>query len=205
VPDSLNSLAVRVTFLSEQDIASGDLAKYDLILLGIRAYAARPELKAHNRRLLQYVEEGGVVVVQYNTPEYDEDFGPYPYKMTRSPEEVTDEDSPMRILAPGNPVFNWPNKITLRDFEGWNEQRGSKFLESWDPRYEALLETHDPGQDPQEGGMLYARYGKGIYIYCAYAFYRQLPEGVPGAYRLMANLLSLPANPLVEAGATQGE
>jgi len=205
VPDSLESLGVRVAFLSEQDIASGNLDDYDLILLGIRAYAARPELKTHNRRLLQYVEEGGVVVVQYNTPEYDENFGPYPYKMTRSPEEVTDESSPMRILAPDNPVLNWPNKITQADFEGWIEQRGSKFLETWDPQYTALLETHDPGQDPQEGGMMYARYGRGVYVYCAYAFYRQLPEGVPGAYRLFANLLSLPSNPLIAAGSGGGE
>jgi hypothetical protein len=198
VAESMESLGLRVSFLSEQDIASSDLERYDIIVLGIRAYAVRSELKTHNQRLLDYVEGGGVVIVQYNTPEYDENFGPFPYEMTRSPEEVTDEASPIRILSPEHPLFTWPNQITLQDFEGWVEQRGSKFLESWDPRYEALLETHDPDQAPQEGGLLYARHGKGIYVYCAYAFYRQLPEGVPGAYRLFANLVSLPANPIVK-------
>ncbi|MDQ6677126.1 MAG: PIG-L family deacetylase, partial [Acidobacteriota bacterium] len=111
------------------------------------------------------------------------------------PEEVTDEASKVTILEPGNPIFNWPNKITPADFDNWVEERGSKWLKSWDPRYKALLETHDPDQPSQKGGLLYARYGKGVYIYNAYAFYRQLPEGVPGAYRIMANMLSLPKNP----------
>ncbi|MGH9433020.1 MAG: PIG-L family deacetylase, partial [Terriglobia bacterium] len=102
------------------------------------------------------------------------------------------------ILDPSNPVFAWPNKITENDFKGWVEERGSKFMKSWDPRYKALLETHDPGQDPQKGGLLYARYGKGVYIYNAYAFYRQLPDGVPGAYRIFANMVSLPRNPQVK-------
>ena len=97
---------------------------------------------------------------------------------------------------PQHPLWNWPNRITARDFEGWVEERGSKWLASWDPRYEAMLETHDAGQPPQQGGLLFARYGKGIYIYNAYAFYRQLPEGVPGAYRIFANIISLPRNPL---------
>ena len=136
-------------------------------------------------------------MVQYNTPEFDNNYGPYPYVMGRNPEEVTDQNSPVRILNPGHPVLNWPNKITERDFEGWIEQRGSKFLASWDERYEALIETHEEGQPPQEGGFVYTRYGDGIYVYCAYAFYRQLPEGVPGAFRLFANLVSLPKNPLV--------
>jgi hypothetical protein len=115
--------------------------------------------------------------------------------MTSNPEEVTDEASQVQILAPSNPIFNWPNRITVKDFAGWVEERGSKWMKSWDPRYEALLETHDAGQEPQKGGLLYAKYGKGIYIYNAYAFYRQLPEGVLGAYRIFANLISLPKNP----------
>jgi hypothetical protein len=195
VPKAVESLGAEVSFLSAQDLASGNLEQYDLVLLGVRAYAARPELHVHNGRLLEYVENGGVVVVQYNTPEYDENFGPYPYSMTGSPEEVTDEHSQVKILAPENPLFVWPNRITERDFEGWVEERGSKFMEEWDPRYEALIETQDPNQAPQRGGWLYARYGKGVYVYCAYAFYRQLPHGVPGAYRLFANLISLPKNP----------
>jgi hypothetical protein len=115
--------------------------------------------------------------------------------MTLDPEEVTDEASAVRILQPSNPVFNWPNKISTADFSGWVEERGSKWMKSWDTNYQALLETHDEGQAPQEGGLLYAKYGKGVYIYNAWAFYRQLPEGVPGAYRLFANMLSLPKNP----------
>ncbi|MFH1574000.1 MAG: PIG-L family deacetylase, partial [Acidobacteriota bacterium] len=199
VPKSLENLGINVSFLSEQDLASGNLRKFDVILLGVRAYAAREDVAVHNGRLLEYVNGGGVVVVQYNTPEYDHNYGPYPYEMGSRPEEVTDEASQVQILAPGNPVFTWPNKITARDFEGWVEERGSKFLRTWDPRYEALLETQDAGQEPQKGGMLYARYGKGVYIYCAYAFYRQLPEGVPGAFRLIANMMSLPRNPQVAA------
>ena len=196
VPDSIISLGLQATFLSEMDLSSADLGQFDIIILGVRTYAARPELRTHNGRLLDYVEKGGVVVVQYNTPEYDQNFGPYPYEMGRGPEEVTDQSSPIKILLPDHPVLNWPNKITATDFEGWIEQRGSKFLRTWDSRYEPLIETHDPSQPPQEGGFLYTRYGKGIYVYCAYAFYRQLPEGVPGAYRLFANLVSLPKNPM---------
>ena len=195
VPTSLQSFGINVNFLTANDIASANLSNYDVILLGVRAYAARPELKTYNSRLLEYVKGGGVVIVQYNTPEFDHNFGPYPYTMGENPEEVTDEASKMEILDPKNPVFQWPNPITQRDFEGWVEERGSKFLKSWDPQYVALLSTQDEGQEPQKGGLLYAHYGKGIYIYNAYAFYRQLPEGVPGAYRLIANMVSLPKNP----------
>ena len=195
IPTSLQSLGINAQFLTASDVASANLSNYDVILLGVRAYAARPELKTYNSRLLDYVKNGGVVIVQYNTPEFDHNFGPYPYTMGENPEEVTDEASKMEILDPKNPVFQWPNPITQRDFEGWVEERGSKFLKSWDPQYVALLSTQDEGQEPQKGGLLYARYGKGIYIYNAYAFYRQLPEGVPGAYRLIANMVSLPKNP----------
>ena len=186
---------MHVTFLAPSDIASADLSRYSSIVLGVRAYAARDELKTYNSRLLDYVKNGGVMIVQYNTPEFDHNFGPYPYAMGSNPEEVTDEVSKIDILDPKNPIFLWPNPITQRDFEGWVEERGSKFLKSWDPHYEALLSTQDEGQEPQKGGLLYARYGKGVYIYNAYAFYRQLPEGVPGAFRLFANLISLPKNP----------
>lgn len=197
VPASLAHLGIKVTSLGPAELATGDLSGLDVILLGVRTYAAREDLKTNNGRLLDYVRNGGVVVVQYNTPEFDHNYGPYPYVMSQDPEEVTDEASRVDLLNPGHPVFTWPNKITAKDFEGWVEERGSKFLKSWDSRYEALLSTHDAGQEPQKGGLLYARYGKGIWIYNAYAFYRELPEGVPGAYRLFANLLSLPRNPNV--------
>jgi hypothetical protein len=200
VPAALEALGIHVSFLSAQDLASGDLSKYDTILVGVRAYAVRPDLIANNGRLLKYVEDGGVVVVQYNTPEFDHNYGPYPYVMSNDPEEVTDEKSVITILDPKNPLFTWPNVITSKDFNGWIEERGSKFLVSWDNRYEPLLETHDAEQDPQKGGLVYARYGKGAYIYNAYAFYRQLPLGVPGAYRIFANMLSLPKNPQFQEG-----
>lgn len=194
VPATLEHLGIKATFLAPTDIASGDLSRYDVIPLGVRAYAARPELATYNARLLDYVKNGGVMIVQYNTPEFDRNFGPYPYTMGNNPEEVTDEVSKVEMLVSSNPVFNWPNKITAKDFEGWVEERGSKWMKSWDSRYEALLETHDEGQEPQKGGLLYAKYGKGVWIYNAYAFYRQLPEGVPGAFRILANMISLPKN-----------
>jgi hypothetical protein len=198
VPGSLESLGLHVSFLAPSDVANADLSKYSVILLGVRTYAAREELKTYNSRLLDYVKNGGVIIIQYNTPEFDHNFGPYPYEMGSNPEEVTDEASKVDILDPKNPIFLWPNQITSRDFDGWVEERGSKFLKSWDSHYEPLLSTHDEAQEPQKGGLMYARYGKGIYIYNAYAFYRQLPEGVPGAYRLFANLVSLPKNPNVK-------
>jgi hypothetical protein len=201
IPQSLENLGIKVSFLTDQDLATSDLGKFNVILLGVRAYAAREGVKTNNGRLLEYVKNGGVVIVQYNTPEYDQNYGPYPYQMTSNPEEVTYEDSRMQILVPDSPVFTWPNKITLKDFDGWVEERGSKFMKTWDSHYQALLETHDPNQDLQKGGLLYATYGKGVYVYCAYAFYRQLPEGVAGAYRLFANLVSLPANPQVKSAA----
>jgi len=200
VPVSLEALGIHVNFLTANDVATAELAKFDAILMGVRAYAARNELKTYNSRLLDYVKNGGVLIVQYNTPEYDHNFGPYPYEMGQSPEEVTDEASKMDILEPKNALFLWPNPITQRDFEGWVEERGSKFLKSWDSHYQALLSTQDEAQEPQKGGLLYARYGKGVYIYNAYAFYRQLPEGVPGAFRLFANMVSLPKNPHLAAG-----
>ena len=183
IPQALQNLGIEVHFLSAGDLATANLSKFDAIVLGVRTYAVREDLKTYNSRLLDYVKNGGVVIVQYNTPEYDHNYGPYPYKMGSNPEEVTDEASKVEILAPSNPVFTWPNKITTKDFENWVEERGSKFLESWDPQYVPLIETHDPGQAPQKGGLVYAKYGKGVYIYNAYAFYRQMPEGVPGAYR----------------------
>lgn len=195
VPASLHNLGINVSLLAASDLAGADLSRFDVILLGVRTYAARPDLITYNQRLLDYAKNGGVMIVQYNTPEYDKNYGPYPYHMGDNPEEVTDENSQVDVLDPNNPVFTWPNKITAGDFSNWIEERGSKFMTTWDPHYEALLATHDPSQAPQKGGFLYAKYGKGIYIYNAYAFYRELPEGVPGAYRLMANMLSLAKNP----------
>jgi len=190
VPEGLRQLGVPADILDKTALASADLSKYTTILLGIRAYAVRPDLRTYNQRLLDFVANGGTLIVQYNTPEFDRNYGPFPYTMGRNPEEVSEEDSPVTILDPADPLFLTPNRITPKDFDGWVEQRGSKFLTTWDSRYKALLETHDTGQPPQKGGWLAARHGKGLYVYCAYAWYRQLPYAVPGAVRLFANLIS---------------
>ncbi len=192
VPEALTQLGVAVRQLGPSDLASGDLDAFDAIVIGIRAYAVREDLKAYNRRLLDYVERGGVLIVQYQTQEFDAaPFGPYPYLLGARAEEVSEEDAPVTILDPTHPIFTWPNRITGADFEGWVEERGSKFMTQWDARYQPLLMSHDRGQEPQRGGMLAARYGRGTYLYAAYAFYRQLPAGVAGAYRLFANMISL--------------
>jgi hypothetical protein len=194
VQRTLENIGVHATTLTMEDVAKGRLKGYDVVVLGVRAYAAHPELAEANGQLLQYAKDGGVVIVQYNTGEYDHDYGPYPLSLG-SAERVVNEDDSVRLLMPASPLLSWPNRITSHDFDGWVEERGHGFLESWDPRYEALLETHDPGEDPQRGGLLYARTGKGAYVYVAYALYRQLPEGVPGAYRLFADLLSIGKEP----------
>lgn len=190
VPEALRQLGVEVEMLDDEALASADLARYPVILLGIRAYAARPALQAHNRRLLDYVEKGGRLIVQYNTPEFDNNFGPFPYSMTQRPEEISEEDAPVTMLDPAHPLFQAPNRITAADWDGWVEQRGSKFLVEWDERYRPLIESHDTGQTPQRGIWLEARHGKGSYVYCALAWYRQLPFAVPGAVRIFANLIS---------------
>jgi len=190
VPQALADLDVHVHFLSDQDIATANLSVYGTIVLGVRAYAARPALATFNDRLLNYVHNGGALVVQYQTGEFDHNYGPYPLQLGGNPEKVMDEHSAVQILAPNNPIMSWPNKITEADFQGWMEERGHSFMTSWDPRYTALVEMHDPGQAPQKGGLLYATYGTGVYIYAGLAFYRQFTEGVPGAYRIFANLIS---------------
>jgi LmbE family N-acetylglucosaminyl deacetylase len=192
VPAGLAQLGAHVEMLGASDLATGNLARFNTIITGTRAYAVRTDLKTSNRRLLDYVQNGGNLIVLYNTQELDPKlYAPYPGELPASAEEVSEEDSPVEVLAPADPVFTTPNRITKADFDGWVEQRGSKFWTNWDPRYTAMIATWDAGQAPQKGGWLHARYGKGHYTYFAYAFHRQLPYGVPGAYRLLANLLSL--------------
>jgi LmbE family N-acetylglucosaminyl deacetylase len=192
VPSGLAQLGVDVQLLREQDLATGNLARFNAIITGTRAYAVREDLKTYNRRLLDYAKAGGNLIVLYNTQELVPNlYAPYPGSLPASAEEVSEEDSPVEILAPEDAVLTTPNRITKKDFDGWVEQRGSKFWAEWDPRYTPLIATWDKGQPPQKGGWLHATVGKGHYTYFAYAFHRQLPYGVPGAYRLLANLLSL--------------
>ena len=185
-----------MTLLDGAALAAGDLARFDAIVTGTRAYAVREDLKTYSRRLLEYVKQGGNLIVLYNTDELvPNQFAPYPGELDARAEEVSEEDSPVRILAPTRRCSAGPNRITMADFDGWVEQRGSKFWATWDPAYTPMLETFDTGQPPQQGGWLQATFGKGTYTYCAYAFHRQLPYGVPGAYRLLANLLALGKQP----------
>ncbi|MGD1091402.1 MAG: PIG-L family deacetylase [Bryobacteraceae bacterium] len=192
VPESLAQIGVKPQMLGPADLATGNLAQFDTILVGIRASAVRPDYRTYNSRLLDYVTNGGNLIVQYQTQEFDAiPYGPYPFQMGRNAEEVSEEDSKVTILDPSNPIFAGPNKITAPDFDGWVEERGSKFMSEWDSHYTPLIECHDREQAPQKGGMLQAHYGKGTFTYAAYAFYRQLPAGVPGAFRLFANMISL--------------
>jgi hypothetical protein len=196
VPQALAQIGVHVTLLGANDLANGHLEQFDAIIIGIGASAVRADLKTYSRRLLEYVEHGGNLMYQYQTQEFDAaPYGPYPYKLTARPAEVSEEDAPVTILEPSHPVFHWPNAITAADFHGWVEERGSKWMTTWDERYTALLASHDRQQPPQRGGLLYAQYGQGTFVYAAYAFYRQLPAGVPGGYRLFANLISLKQRP----------
>jgi LmbE family N-acetylglucosaminyl deacetylase len=192
VPAGLAQLGASVTLLGEKELASANLSQFDTIMTGTRAYAVREDLKTYNQRLMDYVKAGGNLVVLYNTQEFiPNKWAPYPAQLPARAEEVSEEDSPVEILAPTEPVFNYPNRITAADFENWVEQRGSKFLTEWDKAYTPMIATWDKGQEKQRGGWVHATYGKGHYTYFAYAFHRQLPYGVPGAYRLLGNILSL--------------
>ncbi len=192
VPAGLAQLGAAVTLLGEKELASSNLSQFDTIMTGTRAYAVREDLKTYNQRLMDYVKAGGNLVVLYNTQEFvPGKWAPYPALLPARAEEVSEEDSPVEILAPREPVFNYPNRITAADFENWVEQRGSKFFTEWDKAYTPMIATWDKGQEKQRGGWVHAKYGKGHYTYFAYAFHRQLPYGVPGAYRLLANVLSL--------------
>ena len=196
VPEGIAQLGVTVDLLDTGALASADLSMYDVIMTGTRAYAVRPDLHTYNRRLLDYAKAGGNLIVLYNTQEMvPADVSPFPAELPRRAEEVSEEDSPVTILAPDHQALTWPNRITLADFDKWVEQRGSKWWSEWDPAYTPMLETHDIGQEPQSGGWLTASYGEGTYSYFAYAIHRQLPYGVPGAYRLVANLLALGKTP----------
>jgi LmbE family N-acetylglucosaminyl deacetylase len=194
VPGALRQLGVNLTMLGAQDLLSGDLSKYDVIVAGIRTYAVRQDLVAANQRLLDYVNNGGVYVVQYQgnflSSGQSLPYGPYPLQFGRPLTRVTVEETPVTVLVPDHPLFNTPNKITAADFDGWVQERGLNFIGTWDDHYTPLLACADPGEPSQKGGMLAARYGKGLFLYTAYAWFRQLPAGVPGAYRIWANILS---------------
>jgi LmbE family N-acetylglucosaminyl deacetylase len=197
VPSALRQIDCTVTFLSPDDLVRADLSKYDAIVTGVRAFNVRPDLRANYQRLFDYAQNGGTVVVQYNVleggpfggnPTLLEHVGPYPIKVSR--DRVTVEDVPVTFPNPQNPLLHSPNEITERDFDGWVQERGLYFANEWDPKYQSVLESHDPGEQPMPGGMLYTKYGRGVYIFSAYSWFRELPAGVPGAFRIFANMLS---------------
>jgi LmbE family N-acetylglucosaminyl deacetylase len=191
IPTVLKQIGLDVTLIPAENLATIDLGPYGTIVLGIRAYDTQKDLATNNKKLLDRVSNGGTLVVQYNSGVGDFNKGKFtPYAAELSRARVTVEDSPVEILAPQDSIFTSPNQITQRDFDGWVQERGLYFMDQWDDHFKPLLACQDPGEAPQKGGMLRAQYGKGVYIYTGYAFFRQLPAGVPGAVRLFVNLLN---------------
>ncbi len=195
IPTVLKQVGMDVTLIPPEKLANEDSSQYGTIVLGIRAYDTQKDVVANNKKLLDFVAAGGTLVVQYNTGVADFNSGHFtPYSAELSRARVSVEEAPVDILAPEDGVFHYPNEITARDFDGWVQERGLYFMDKWDEHFKPLLSCHDPGEDAQKGGLLRAQYGKGTYIYTGYAFFRQLPAGVPGAVRLYVNLLSAKNN-----------
>jgi LmbE family N-acetylglucosaminyl deacetylase len=192
VPEALQAVGVPIELVGPDTLARGDLSRYDAIVVGSRAYETDPALVASNGRVLDYVRQGGLVVVQYQQyPFVNGNFAPYKLSIARPHDRVTDETAPVTPLDSASPVFHVPNEIGPADWQGWVQERGLYFAHDWDAAYTPLLETHDPSDAPLAGGLLVAQLGKGTYVYTGLAFFRELPAGVPGAYRLFANLLAL--------------
>lgn len=193
LPEQLKQVGYQVTLLEDADINVENLKRFDAVVLGVRAYNTIDRMKVYQPRLLQYVKEGGTLVVQYNTTRRlkvpMDQIGPYPITLSR--DRVTKEEAPVTFLAPKHPVLNYPNTITEKDFEGWVQERGLYFPNKWDEKYTPILAANDPTEPAREGGLLVANYGEGHYVYTGYSFFREFPAGVAGAYRLFANLLAL--------------
>jgi hypothetical protein len=197
VPAALKQIGYEVTLIGDEVLAnlpaSGSaLARFDAIIIGVRAYNTNEKLRVAQPALMAYVQAGGTLVAQYNTNNrlapLATPIGPYPFEIGR--ERVTDENAAVDFLQPDQRILNTPNRITPHDFAGWVQERGLYFASKWDPRYQAVLSMSDPGESPLTGGILWARHGKGVFIYTGLAFFRQLPAGIPGAFRLFANLLA---------------
>jgi hypothetical protein len=194
VPAALQQMGCNVTLLDEGAL-SKNLSVYDAIVVGVRAYNTEDRIKYFQDKLMEYVKNGGTMVVQYVTAGgfastlKVKEMGPYPFKVGR--DRVTEEDAEMRILQPNHPILNTPNKITSDDFKGWIQERGIYFAVEWDKNYTAIFSANDVDEAAKEGSLIYAPYGKGHFVYTGLVFFRELPGGVPGAYRLFANLISL--------------
>ena len=196
IPEALTQLGYQVDLLSDEDLEQNDLSIYEAIICGIRAFNTREELGRQQKKLITYVEKGGTWIVQHNTRFgiQVEQIGPYPFS-TSGRDRIADENAPLQILVPDHQIFNYPNKITEMDFENWVQERGLYFADSWEGKLYPLLAGNDKGESSKLGGLLYARYGKGIFIFTAYSWFRQLPAGVPGAYRLFVNMISAKGKP----------
>jgi hypothetical protein len=193
IPDYLRELGFAVEILSDVDLSNGSLSEYDAIVAGIRAYNTNDRMEFYQAKILEYVKSGGTYIVQYNTlGKRYADPGPYELKISR--DRVTEEDAVVKILYPDHPLMNFPNKISEKDFDGWIQERGLYFPSEWDDEYEALFEMNDIDESPKRGSLLYTEYGDGIFIYTGLSFFRELPAGVPGAYRLFVNLISAGKN-----------
>lgn len=187
----LQQVGMNVKLIAADQLSTENLAQFGTIVLGVRAYDTHKDLVANNQKLLDFVSNGGTLIVQNNNSISDfnsEHLTPYPAELSRA--RVSVEEAPMKILAPDDPVFHYPNQISQKDFDGWVQERGLYFMDSWDDHFKPLLSCHDPNEPEQKGGLMVAKYGKGTYIFTGYAFFRQLPAGVPGAIRLFVNLVS---------------
>ncbi len=195
-PEAIRELGVEPELLDADDLEAGDLSRFDVIMLGVRAYQTRPDLVRNNDRVLDFARGGGTLIVQYNQYEFPRGgFAPFAVDIRRPHDRVSVETAPVTVLDPDAPVLNAPNRIESRDFDGWVQERGLYFLSEWDPQLRPVFEMADPGEEPKRGSLLIAPLDRGIYVYTGLSFFRQLPAGVPGAYRLFANLLSLRAEP----------
>lgn len=190
IPESLEQVGYQVNILSDSQIQNGDLSGYDAIITGVRLYNVNEQLNIIQPKLMEYVNNGGTLLVQYNVnnPLKIPQIGPYPFTISR--ERVTDENANVTLLVKDHPVLNYPNKITEKDFEGWIQERGLYFTADSDPKYSRVLSMNDPGEKASDGSLIVADYGKGRFVYTSLAFFRELPAGIPGAYRLFVNLIT---------------
>ena len=191
VPKSLMQMGYEVTLMKPEEIAADKLLDYDVVMTGIRAYNVVNALAFKQNILLDFVKNGKTMIVQYNTTDdlVTPNIAPFPLKISR--DRVTEENAEVRFLNPNHPVLNYPNKITLDDFKNWKQEQGLYYPGEWDANFTPILSANDKGETPKNGALLVAKYGKGNYIYTGLSFFRELPEGVPGAFRLLANMIAI--------------
>ena len=193
VPASMEQMGYKVVMITDEQLQNGNLNEFPAIVLGVRAFNTNEKLQQYKQRVFDYVKEGGNLIVQYNTNSFfgplKDQISPVPFKLSR--DRVTIEEAPVTFLLPEHPVLNFPNKIINADFDGWIQERGIYFGTDMDSSFQCPLSMNDPGEKPNKGSLIIAKYGKGNYVYTGLAFFRELPAGVPGSYRLFANILSL--------------